>query len=149
MNLDTPILQPTSDSFKQLPPTLQKLILGTHQNIVFMCEPVPPGTDATQPLTTNLGNHTVPDNLSFKEKAIRWYRNLLLHHNVADDMTGFENGILIAYGMCPPCKTMEYYQLDPHIAPSDFMQGTAAEVWGDNTHEVMRWTSSSWKDTEV
>ncbi len=89
-NPDTPSLQPTSDSFKQLPPTLQKLILGTNQNIVFVCEPVPPGTAATQLLTTNLCNHTVLDNLSFEEKAIHWYRNLLLHHDVADDMTGFD-----------------------------------------------------------
>jgi hypothetical protein len=148
-NPDTPILQPTSDSFKRLPPTLQNLILGTHQHIVFAREPVPPGTAATQLLTTNLCNHTVPNNLSFKEKAIRWYHDLLLHHNVAGDMTGFDNRILIAYGMCPPCKTMEYYQLDPCITPSGFMQGTAPEVWGDDTHEVMQGTSSSWKDTDV
>jgi hypothetical protein len=100
-------------------------------------------------LTTNLCNHTVPDNLSFKEKAIRWYCDLLLHHGVADDMTGFDNEILMAYGVCPPCKTMENYQLDPHIAPLGLMQGTAAEVWGDDTHEVMRGNSSSWKDTDV
>ena len=73
----------------------------------------------------------------FEEKAIRWYPDLLLHHDVADDMTGFDNRILIAYGMCPPCKTMEYYQLDPCIPPSGFMQGTTAEVWGDDTHEAM------------
>jgi len=28
-------------------------------------------------------------------------------------MTGFDNGILVAYGMMsPPCELMEYYQLD-------------------------------------
>jgi hypothetical protein len=52
-------------------------------------------------------------------------------------MTGFENGIFMAYGMCHSCELMEYYQLDPRITPSDFMGGTAAEVWGDVTHEVM------------
>ena len=103
----------------------------------------------TQLLTTNLRNHTVPDNLPFEETAIRWYPDLPLNHDVADDMTGFDNGILVAYGMCSPCKLMEYYQLDPCIAPSHFMRGTAAEVWGDNTHEVMRRASSSRKDTDV
>ena len=39
--------------------------------------------------------------------------------------------------MCPPWELMEYYQLDPLIAPTNFMRGTAAEVWGDDTHEVM------------
>ena len=64
-------------------------------------------------------------------------------------MTGFDNEILMVYGMCPPCELMEYYQLDPRIAPSGFMRGTAAEVWGDDTHEVMRWPASSWTDTDV
>jgi hypothetical protein len=40
---------------------------------------------------------------------------------------GFDNGILIAYGMCPPCKPQEYYQLDPEGAPTHFMRGTADE----------------------
>jgi len=93
-NPDTPVLQPTSNGIKQLPPTLQKLILRTHLNIDFAHEPVPPGTAATHLLTTNLHNHIVPNNLSLEEKAICWYRNLLLHHKVADDTTGFDNGFL-------------------------------------------------------
>jgi hypothetical protein len=44
---------------------------------------------------------------------------------------------------------MEYYQLDPRISPSGFMQGTAAEVWGEDTHEVMQGTFSSWKDNDM
>jgi len=148
-NPDKPVLQPASDSFKLIPPMLQKIILSTHQNIIFRHEPVPTGTAATQLLTTNLRNHTVPDNLSFEEKAIFWYRDLLLHHNVTDDMTGFDNGILVAYGMCPPCEQIEFYQLDPSVATSGFMRGTTAEVWGDDTHEVMQGASSSWKDTYV
>ena len=69
-NPDTPILQPTSDSSKRLPPMLQKLILNAHQRITFAHEPVPSGTTAIQLLTTNLRNHTVPDNLPFEEKPI-------------------------------------------------------------------------------
>jgi hypothetical protein len=125
------------------------LILGTHKNIVFEREPVPPGTAATQLLITNLRNQTVPDNLPIEEKAIHWYRDLLLNLNITDNMTGFDNGILVAYGMCPPCELMEYYQLDPCITPSHFMQGTAAEVWGEDTHKVMQGASSSWTDADV
>jgi len=50
-------------------------------------------------------------------------------------MKGFDNGILITkFGMCPPCELMEYYQLDPLVAPSHFMRCTAAEVRGGGRH---------------
>ena len=52
-------------------------------------------------------------------------------------MTGFDNGILIAYGMCPLCTLPEYYQMDPTYQPIHFMRGTVAEIWGTDTHEVM------------
>ena len=64
-------------------------------------------------------------------------------------MTGFNNEILMVYGVCPPCESMEYYQLDLGIAPLGFMQGTAAEVWGDDMHEGMRGPASSCTDTDV
>jgi hypothetical protein len=67
-NPDMPVLKPTSDSFQQLPPMLQKLLLCTHQSIIFARKPVPPSTAATCLLTTNLHNHTVPDNSSFEKK---------------------------------------------------------------------------------
>ena len=57
----------------------------------------------TQLLEKNLHEYILPDNLPFEEKAIRWYCELLLYPEMADDMTGFDNGILIAYEMCPPC----------------------------------------------
>ena len=62
-------------------------------------------------------------------------------------MTGFDNGILIAYGMCPPCPLQEFYQMAPENQPTHFMRGTAAEIWGTDTHEVMRTTAADW-DTE-
>jgi hypothetical protein len=72
------------------------------------------------------------------KKTPHRYRDLLLHHATADDMTGFDNRIMVAYGrLCPPCKLMEYYQVDPRATPSHFMRGTAAEVWGDDSHEAM------------
>jgi hypothetical protein len=95
-------LAPNSANFQQLPPTVQRLLLQTSKKIVYAREPVLHGTPATQSLTNNLRQYLVPDTLLFEEKAIRWHRELLLHHDKADEMTGFDNGILIAYGTCPP-----------------------------------------------
>ena len=140
-------LAPNSPSFQRLPPTVQQLLLLAGSNRIYAREPVPFGTPATQLLTNNLREHTYPDTLPFEEKAIRWYRELLLHPDRADDMTGFDNGILIAYGMCPPCPLQEFYQMAPEHQPTHFMRGTAAEIWGTDTHEVMYTTAADW-DTE-
>jgi hypothetical protein len=140
-------LAPNSPSFQRLPPTVQQLLLLAGSNKIYAREPVPSGTPATQLLTNNLCEYTYPDTLPFEEKAIRWYRELLLHPDRADDMTGFDNGILIAYGMCPPCPLQEFYQMAPENQPTHFMRGTAAEIWGTDTHEVMRTTAADW-DTE-
>ena len=140
-------LAPNSPSFQRLPPTVQQLLPLAGSNRIYAREPVPSGTPATQLLTTNLREYTYPDTLPFEEKAIRWYRELLLHPDRADDMTGFDNGILIAYGMCPPCPLQEFYQMAPEHQPTHFMPGTAAEIWGTDTHEVMHTTATDW-DTE-
>ncbi len=51
---------------------------------------------STAMLTNNLRAHIHPDNSSFEEKAIQWYKDLLLNQNEElDDMIGFNNGILI------------------------------------------------------
>ena len=65
----------------------------------------------------NLQNHAVPNTLTFKENTIIWYRSLLLNQAHTDDMTGFNNGIPISYGMCPPVELMHYYQMDPTTQP--------------------------------
>ncbi len=80
------------------------------------------------------------------EKAICWYNKLLLNHDSANKMTGFDNGILMVYGMCLPCKLQEYYQLDPVKHPTHFMQGTVANVWGSDTHEVRYTSAADWAD---
>jgi hypothetical protein len=144
-NPNTPVLAPHSNSFKCLPPTVQQLLRYTHEKIVFACEPVPSETTTTH-LLTNICSYLIPDTLPFAEKAIRWYCDLLLNHKKVDDMTGFNNGILIAYGMCPPCKLQEYYRLDPERAPTHFMRGTADKVWGSDTHKVMYTTADDWTD---
>ncbi len=80
------------------------------------------------------------------KKAIHWYCDLLLNHEKVDDMMGFDNGILIAYGMCPPFKLQEYCQLDPERVPTHFIRGTTDEVWGSNLHKVMYTMADNWAD---
>ena len=58
----------------------------------------------TQILTNNLHEYTYPDSLPFADKAIHWYRKLLLHPDVADDMTGFDNGIQLHMACAPPAR---------------------------------------------
>jgi hypothetical protein len=57
---------------------------------------------------------------------------------------GFDNGISIAYRMCPPIELMEYYQMDPAKAPIHFMRGTATEVWGNGYFKTMRSSAADW-----
>jgi hypothetical protein len=64
-------LAPNSASFQQLPPMVQQPLLQMSNKIIYAREPVPPGTPATQLLTSNLHQYLVPDTLWFKEKAIR------------------------------------------------------------------------------
>ena len=99
--------------------------------------------------TTTIVLRFSTDNLSFEEKAIRWYNELLLHPGKADDMTGFDNGILIAYGMCPPCPLQQFYQMAPENQPTHFMRGTAAEIWGTDTHETMYTTAADWDSNDL
>ncbi len=62
-------------------------------------------------------------------------------------MTGFDNGIMMAYGMCPPCTMMEYYQIEQaQEAPMHFMRGPVEEVWGNDAFETMRTAAEDWTD---
>ncbi len=61
--------------------------------------------------------------------AVHMYDN-----TVCIDMTGFNNGILIAYGMCPPCTLPEYYQMAPEHQPTHFMRGEQRQKFGGRTH---------------
>ncbi len=88
-------------------------------------------------LTENLGHYIVLDTLSFEEKAIWWFDKLLLRQDTVDDMTGFDNGIM----MCTP---MEYYRMETEKMPIYFMRGTVEEVWRDDIFEVMRMTAEDW-----
>jgi len=58
-------------------------------------------------------------------------------------MTGFDTGILIVYGMCPPVELAQYYQMDPATQSTHFMRGTHTEVWGDDMFEVMHTTAAA------
>jgi hypothetical protein len=103
---ELPVLDPKLQSFKYLPPTLQTILLHSCEKLTYACEPVPSGAASTKLLTNNLQAHIVPDNSTFEDKAIQGFRDLLLNNNELDDMIGFDNGILVAYGMCPPCELL-------------------------------------------
>jgi hypothetical protein len=140
----TPILVPTSDSYDRLPSTLWQILLHSSDKLVFARESVPRGTKSVDLLMKNLQDHRVPNTLTFEENAIIWYRTLLLNQAHSDDMTGFDTGILIAYGMCPPVELAQYYQMNPAKQQTHFMRGTHAEVWGDDVFEVMHTTEADW-----
>jgi len=110
---------------------------------------VPSCTHSIQRLTDNLKSYIIPDTHSFEEKAIRWYSDLLLGRDRLDDMTGFDNGIIMAFGMCPPCTLQEFYDPDPELPrPTHFMRGTAEEIWGEKVdpYGVMQTTAADWTD---
>jgi hypothetical protein len=108
---------------------------------------MPSGAWSAQRLTDNLQGYLIPDTLSFKEKAVQWFRDLLLRKDKVDDMTGFDNSIMMVYRMCPPCTLMEYYQIEQdQEAPTHFMKETAEEVWGNDAFEIMRRTAEVWTD---
>jgi hypothetical protein len=111
-NQSMPVLSPDLHGFKCLPPTVQLLLYCTHSNRTFARKPVPPGTATACLLTDSLRKYSVPDTIPFEEKA-HWYRELLLNHSQADDMTGFDNGILMVYGMCPPPQTTGIFSNGP------------------------------------
>jgi hypothetical protein len=51
------------------------------------------------------------DTSTFEDKATQWFCNLLLNKNDnLDDKIGVDNGILVAYGMCPPCELLVPHQ---------------------------------------
>jgi hypothetical protein len=77
------------------------------------------------------------------------YSDLLLGRDRANDMTGFNKGIVVVFGMCPPCTLREFYELDPELScPTHFMRGTAEDIWGEEAdpYGVMRTTAVYWTD---
>ncbi len=81
-------------------------VTHTHsrEKLSYDCKPVPSGTASAKLLTDTLRTHIFPDTSTFEDKATQWFCDLLLNKNEElDDKIGFDNGILVAYGMCPPC----------------------------------------------
>jgi hypothetical protein len=105
------------------------LLLHSLDKITHAREPVQSGAASTKLLTDNLRAHT------FKTKAIQWYRNLLINkNNNLNDMIGFGNGILVAYGMCPSCELLAPQHKLSFIrasseAPAYFMQCPSTDIW--------------------
>jgi hypothetical protein len=133
---DTPIFAADSPTFRLLPPTFKQLLIQTHDKIVYARQPILSGEESTVMLTNNLRAHIHPDNSLFEEKAIQWYKDLLLNQEEElDDTIGFENGILIAYGMTPPCELMvpreELTLICSNAStPTYFMRCPSTDIWG-------------------
>jgi hypothetical protein len=151
-NLSTPVLPPDLEAFKFLPHTISQLLLDCSKKRVFAWEPVLLGMCSIQWLTNNMKNYIIPDSHSFEDKVIWWYSdNLLLGWDRVDDMMGFNNGIIMAFGMCPPCTLWEFYKLDPELlCPTHFMRGTMEDIWGEEAdpYGVMRTTATDWTDDQ-
>jgi hypothetical protein len=103
---ELPVLDSKLQSFKYLPPTLQTILLHSCKKHTYARKPVLSGAASTKLLTNNLQAHIVPDNSTFEDKAIQWFCDLLLNNDELDDVIGFNNGILVAYRMCPPCELL-------------------------------------------
>ena len=82
--------------------------------------------------------YLVPYNLLFVKKDIHWYCDLLLNHENVDNMTGIDNVIMMVFGLCPPYKLQDYYQIDPDQTFMHFMRETPDEVWVNDTHKVIQ-----------
>ena len=145
-NPSTPLLSPDLEAFKKLPTTIQWLLLNTNEKHTFAHKPVPTGNFSALHLMENLENYRVLDNASFKDKPICWIGKLLLHCHTVDDMMGFDNGKMMACGMCPPVTVQEFYQIEMGEHPTYFMRGKAAEIWGDDPFDCMTSTSENWDD---
>ena len=142
------ILQDPDSCEQQSQACQQKLLLCTHQNIVFARELVLPGTNSTRLLMDNLHYYSVLNNLPFEEKAIHWYYDLLLI------MTWLMTRWALTieswwHTVWPSLQTNGIFQLDLFHAPSHFMKETSPNVREDDTHEVMRGQATDWMDSGV
>jgi hypothetical protein len=101
----------------------------------YLC-PLPLEAVLATLLTDNLPAHILPDSSTFENKIIQWYPDLLLNqNNEMDDMISFKNGILVAYGMCPPCELLVPRHELPLIRlssknPTNLMQSPLTEILG-------------------
>jgi hypothetical protein len=85
-------------------------VLSQLAAVRMRCAGLSGGARTTPPaklLTDNLHGNIFPDTSTFEDKATQWFHDLLLNKNDdLDDKIGFDNGILVAYGMCPPCELL-------------------------------------------
>jgi hypothetical protein len=69
---------------------------------MYVCKPLASGQDCINVLLNNIHNATNPTSLTFEDKAVTWYFDLLLRGRYANNSTGIDNGILAAYGVQIP-----------------------------------------------
>jgi hypothetical protein len=84
----------TNDATRYHPRTMQEILkdIMLPSSATYVREPLAAGTERVEWLL-NCGMY-----LSFEDMAARWYHDLLLRGRYANDTTGVENKILLAYG---------------------------------------------------
>ncbi len=118
-----------------MPPAFKQLLLHANEKVVYAREPISFGKESTKLLMDNLCAHIYPDNSSFEDKVTQWYQDLLLNQDKdLNDIIGFDNWILIAFRMCPPCELLVPKEELSHFkytanAPTYFIRCPSTEIW--------------------
>jgi hypothetical protein len=95
----------TPDALHFNPPAGLRAILALiaqPSGAMYVRKPLASGQDRIDVLLNNIHNATDPTSLTFEDKAVTWYFNLLLRGRYANDSTGINNGIFAAYGVQIP-----------------------------------------------
>jgi hypothetical protein len=94
----------TPDALHFNPPGLRAILalLAQPSGATYVRKPLASGQNCIDVLLNNIHNATDPTSLTFEDKAVTWYFNLLLCGHYASDSTGIDNGIFAAYGVQIP-----------------------------------------------
>ena len=94
----------TPDALHFNPPGLRAILalIAQPSAATYICKPLVSSQDCINVLLNNIYNATDPMSLTFEDKAVTWYFDLLLRGRYANDFTGINNGIFAAYGVQIP-----------------------------------------------
>ena len=89
----------TPDALHFNPPGLRAILalIAKLSTATYVCEPLASGQDRINVLLNSIRNATDFTSLTFEDKAVTWYFDLLLCGRYANDSTGIDNGIFAAY----------------------------------------------------
>jgi hypothetical protein len=94
----------TPDALHFNPPGLRAILVLIAQpsTATYIRKLLASGRDCINVLLNNIHNATDPMSITFEDKAVTWYFDLLLRGRYANDSTGINNGIFAAYGVLIP-----------------------------------------------